>query len=118
MSVETKGRIPSSLKAASSLLGTPGLISLGGGLPCAENFPFEEISLKVPKPPNFSEQETKESGQTLTIGKYDVKEGKSIFDLSIALVCVCLEILARYRKADNMSELRLGLWFCTTAQVT
>jgi len=86
--VESKGRIPSSLKAASSLLGTPGLISLGGGLPCAENFPFEEITLKVPKPPNFSEQDTKDNGQTLTIGKYDVREGKSVFDLSIALVRV------------------------------
>lgn len=86
--MESKGRIPSSLKAASSLLGTPGLISLGGGLPCSENFPIEEITLKVPQPPHFSEEETRESGQVLTIGKYDVKRGKSIYDLSIALVRV------------------------------
>lgn len=64
----------------------PGLISLGGGLPCAENFPIEEITVKVPQPPNFSEKQTKENGQVLKIGKYDASEGKSVYDLSIALV--------------------------------
>lgn len=68
------------------LLKKPGLLSLGGGLPCPENFPFEEISMKVPKPPHFSEQETKENGQLVRTGKYDASEGKSVYDLSIALV--------------------------------
>jgi aromatic amino acid aminotransferase I len=64
----------------------PGLISLGGGLPCPENFPFEEINMKVPKPPQFSEQETRENGQMVHAGKYDASEGKSVYDLSIAMV--------------------------------
>jgi len=66
-------------------LKTPGLISLGGGLPVAENFPISELSIKVPTPPHFSERETEETGTTLTAGKYYVSEGKSVYDLSIAL---------------------------------
>jgi aromatic amino acid aminotransferase I len=85
ISVESKSRQPSSLKGAARHLGKPGLISLGGGLPLAENFPIQELSFKVPKPPHFSERETSETGTTLTAGKYDVAEGKSAYDLSIAL---------------------------------
>jgi len=85
LSTESKARKPSSLKGAAKYLKNPGLISLGGGLPCAENFPIEEMTLKVPSPPHFSEQDTKESGQILKAGKYDASEGHSIYDLSIAL---------------------------------
>ena len=55
------------------------MISLGGGLPSSEYFPFEEISIKVPTPPHFSEEETKASGVTKTIGKRDIAEGKSLY---------------------------------------
>ncbi|TVY13197.1 Aromatic amino acid aminotransferase [Lachnellula arida] len=85
LTIESKSRQPSSLKAAAQYLKNPGLISLGGGLPCAENFPMEELTIKVPSPPHFSEQETKVSGTVLTAGKYDVAEGRSAYDLSIAL---------------------------------
>jgi aromatic amino acid aminotransferase I len=85
LSIESKGRNPSSLKSAAKYLKKPGLISLGGGLPCAEYFPIEELTIKVPSVPYFSEQETKESGTTLRAGKYDVSEGHSAYDLSIAL---------------------------------
>lgn len=85
MSIESKSRQQSSLKGAAQYLKTPGLISLGGGLPIAENFPIQEISIKVPTPPHFSEKETVETGTVLTAGKYDASEGKSIHDLSIAL---------------------------------
>lgn len=84
-SIETKSRQPSSLKGAAKYLKTPGLISLGGGLPLAENFPIEEISVKVPTPPHFKEKEAIKTGTTLSAGKYDVLEGKSVYDLSIAL---------------------------------
>jgi aromatic amino acid aminotransferase I / 2-aminoadipate transaminase len=77
--------MPSSLKGAARYLKNPGLISLGGGLPCPEYFPIEELSFKVPSPPHFSEEDTKLTGVTLTSGKYDVSEGESIYDLSIAL---------------------------------
>ena len=77
--------MPSSLKGAARFLKNPGLISLGGGLPCPEYFPVEELSLKVPMPPNFSEEETKTNGAILRSGKYDVSAGESVYDLSIAL---------------------------------
>lgn len=43
------------------------------------------MTFKVPKPPHFSEEATKESGSILRAGKYDVSEGDGIYDLSIAL---------------------------------
>ena len=61
------------------------MISLGGGLPSSEYFPFEKIAVKVPALGHFSPQETREAGQTVFIGKHDVKEGKSAYDLAIAL---------------------------------
>jgi aromatic amino acid aminotransferase I len=85
LSLESRSRQPSSLKGAAKYLKTPGLISLGGGLPVAENFPIEELSIKVPTPPHFSEKEAIESGTTLTAGKYDAAQDKSVYDLSIAL---------------------------------
>jgi aromatic amino acid aminotransferase I len=85
LSAESKARQPSSLKGAAKYLKNPGLISLGGGLPCPEYFPIEELAIKVPSPPHFSEQDTKTSGQVLKAGKYDVSEGDSVYDLSIAL---------------------------------
>jgi aromatic amino acid aminotransferase I len=85
LSAESKARQPSSLKGASKYLAKEGLISLGGGLPCAEYFPFSELSIKVPSVPNFSEEQTKESGIVVNTGKYDMTEGHGIFDLSIAL---------------------------------
>ena len=63
----------------------PGLISLGGGLPSSQYFPYAEISMKVPQAPYFSEEETLSSGRTVRIGKYDVAERGSEYDLSIAL---------------------------------
>lgn len=85
LSTESKARKPSTLKGAAKYLKTPGLISLGGGLPCSEYFPISEIDFKVPSVPHFSEQETLTSGVTIKSGKYDISEGKSAFDLSVAL---------------------------------
>ncbi len=73
------------MKSAAKFLKNPGLISLGGGLPCPEYFPIEELSIKVPTPPHFSESEARETGTILTAGKYDASEGRSAYDLSIAL---------------------------------
>lgn len=61
------------------ILTTVGLISLGGGLPSPEYFPFEEISVKVPTPPGFSPHETQESGAVLTAKKGDVQAGRSLY---------------------------------------
>ncbi|CZT02963.1 hypothetical protein WAI453_012188 [Rhynchosporium graminicola] len=86
LTTEAKARQPSSLKAAAKYLSKPGLITLGGGMPLAENFPIEEISIKVPTVPHFSEAETQENGTVLKAGKYDVtKTDNGTYDLSIAL---------------------------------
>jgi aromatic amino acid aminotransferase I len=84
ISQEALIRKGNSLKEAAKFLATPGLISLGGGLPSSEYFPFEELSIKVPRIGHFSEAETKESSVTITAGKHDLAEGKSIFDISTA----------------------------------
>jgi aromatic amino acid aminotransferase I len=67
------------LKGAAKYLSKEGLISLGGGLPSSEYFPFEHIDIKVPQPPHFSERDTKSSGIEKRIGKHDIAEGKSVY---------------------------------------
>lgn len=58
----------------------PGLISLGGGLPSSNYFPFEQVSLTAPTAPKFSPtQDT----VTLYAGKHDLAEEKSLVDISI-----------------------------------
>lgn len=74
------------LKLAAKHLKNPGLISLGGGVPCPEYFPFDSISMKVPVPPRFTEQGTKHTGKTVTIGKHDATEKPNAeYDLAIGL---------------------------------
>ncbi|KAF2013370.1 PLP-dependent transferase [Aaosphaeria arxii CBS 175.79] len=84
LSHEATIRKGNSLKEAAKYLATPGIISLGGGLPSSEYFPFEELSVKVPSAGHFSEAETKDSGVVLTAGKHDLAEEKSIFDIATA----------------------------------
>ncbi|KAG7415707.1 Aromatic amino acid aminotransferase [Fusarium oxysporum f. sp. rapae] len=50
-------RPPCILKQAAGYIKTPGLISLGGGLPSSEYFPISEIAMRVPMAPNFSEKQ-------------------------------------------------------------
>lgn len=85
ISQESSSRTGSSLKNAARYLKTPGLISLGGGLPSSEYFPFERIDVKVPLAPQFSERETLETGVIRTAGKHDIREGKSLYDLEVCL---------------------------------
>ncbi|KAL4875097.1 pyridoxal phosphate-dependent transferase [Aspergillus karnatakaensis] len=85
LSLEAKSRGVSTLKGAAKYLKNPGLISLGGGLPSPEYFPFEELSVKVPTPPGFSPEETSQSGVSLVAGKHDIREEKSLYDLEVSL---------------------------------
>lgn len=72
------------LKLAAKHLKKPGLISLGGGVPCPEYFPFESLSMKVPVSPYFTEEATKTTGKTVTIGKHDVSQKPDAeYDLAI-----------------------------------
>lgn len=84
INAESRARQPSSLKGAMKYF-RPDMISLGGGLPASEYFPFEKIDIKVPAPPQFSEDEIAGTGVIYSAGKNDVSEGKSLYDLSIAL---------------------------------
>ncbi|EXJ56991.1 aromatic amino acid aminotransferase I [Cladophialophora yegresii CBS 114405] len=84
LSAESRARTASSLKGAMKFF-KPDTISLCGGLPSSDYFPFEELSAKVPIVPKFSEDETAKSGKHFSSGKYDAREGKSFLDLSIAL---------------------------------
>jgi aromatic amino acid aminotransferase I / 2-aminoadipate transaminase len=84
INAESKARQPSSLKGAMKYF-KAGVISLGGGLPSSDYFPFERIDIKVPAPPHFSEEETVKTGVAHSAGKHDIPEGKSLFDLSVAL---------------------------------
>ncbi|OJJ47237.1 hypothetical protein ASPZODRAFT_64803 [Penicilliopsis zonata CBS 506.65] len=85
ISLESRSRKSSTLKGAAKYMKNPGLISLGGGLPSADYFPFEHIDFKVPKVPQFSPEETKETGVLLKATKNDIREGKSLYDLEICL---------------------------------
>ena len=79
-SEESSARHQSTIKGAAKLLKTPGLISLGGGLPSSEYIPFAGVDIRVPMPPDFAEEET----ITIPSGKNDMMEGKSIYDISVA----------------------------------
>ncbi|KAK9775720.1 putative Aminotransferase class I/classII domain-containing protein [Seiridium cardinale] len=85
LSAESLARKPCVLKEAAKHLKKPGLVSLGGGLPSADHFPFDSMSLRIPSPPRFSETATHASGRDVTIGKRDVAEKDGVFDLSIGL---------------------------------
>ncbi|MCJ1267384.1 Aromatic/aminoadipate aminotransferase 1 [Lobaria immixta] len=85
VNIESKARKPSSLKSSAKYLATPGIISLGAGLPSSEYFPFERIDVKVPHPPHFSEEGTREFGVVKSAGKHDIAEGTSLYDLHVAL---------------------------------
>lgn len=57
------------------------MISLGGGLPSAEYFPFDKISIESPSPAQFSNQENIESGCLMTTTKHDVVDKTSEFGM-------------------------------------
>lgn len=63
------------------------MISLGGGLPLSDYFPFENLSLTVASP-----EDTKSENQCLNSkynllcsSKNDIDQGRSIYDLSVAM---------------------------------
>lgn len=84
LSRESAGRKGNSLKYAASFLSRPGIISLGGGLPSSEYFPWDELHFKVPPVGQFSKQDLQERAVLLKAGKYDLGTGASIFDIGTA----------------------------------
>lgn len=57
------------------------MVSLGGGLPSSEYFPFEELSIKVPELGRFRNCD---DGPVLVSGKHDLLHGQSDFDIATA----------------------------------
>ncbi|PCD38726.1 hypothetical protein AU210_007190 [Fusarium oxysporum f. sp. radicis-cucumerinum] len=87
LSPESAGRTGSSLKGAFKHLKNPGIISLGGGLPLSEYFPFESLAFAVPSFPGTGGTQINENrgnGNVLA-EKNDLLEGRSVYDISIAL---------------------------------
>ncbi len=88
VSAESAARQPCVLKqAAARHLKKPGLISLGGGLPHPAYFPFEELGVRVPLPPDFSPGAAAATMAEVRVGKFDtaVPGGTAEYDLAIAL---------------------------------
>lgn len=85
LSIESKRRAKSPLKELAIHLGTPDMISLGGGLPSSKYFPMENLSARVPAVGRWSEKEMHDYGTTITRGKHDIQDGTGDFDLSVAL---------------------------------
>ncbi|KAI0482638.1 putative L-kynurenine/alpha-aminoadipate aminotransferase [Xylariaceae sp. FL0804] len=73
LSAESAARKPCVLKLAATHLKQPGLISLGGGLPSAENFPVEELRMRVR--PHMSLTTTPGSGSGGGEATRDVVDG-------------------------------------------
>ncbi|EGE06330.1 amino transferase [Trichophyton equinum CBS 127.97] len=75
---------PSTLKQVALYMG-PSVISLGGGLPSQEYFPFHEISVKAPSPRQFADPAPANPECVFSSTKHDVADGTSDFDLEVAL---------------------------------
>ncbi|CAK4033232.1 Aromatic amino acid aminotransferase [Lecanosticta acicola] len=92
LSAESISRGGSSLKNAASYLKTPGLISIGGGLPSSEYFPFDEISVKAPRLPYCAQRHNHGHGHghghvdshVMHMGMHDMADGRSGFDIATA----------------------------------
>ncbi|CRL27727.1 DNA methylase, N-6 adenine-specific, conserved site [Penicillium camemberti] len=87
LSSESTSRTGSTLKSAFKHLKTPGMISLGGGLPLSDYFPFESLSLTVssPEKPSPKNSDSNDANAPLHASKSDINQGRSIYDLSVAL---------------------------------
>lgn len=77
-------RPPCALKQAATHLNTPGLLSLGGGLPSSKYFPFSKLSFQTPTILQLTGATGEDDEQTVTIGKDDVLEGTSEYDIATA----------------------------------
>ncbi|KAI1828082.1 putative L-kynurenine/alpha-aminoadipate aminotransferase [Xylaria intraflava] len=79
LSPEALARKPCNLKQAAKYLKKPGIVSLGGGLPSADNFPIESLGLQVLHPSIENKR------NDVTIGLHDIRDKDAVFDLSVAL---------------------------------
>ncbi|RAH42911.1 aminotransferase-like domain-containing protein [Aspergillus brunneoviolaceus CBS 621.78] len=84
LSEESASRKGSTLKVAARYLKTPGIISLGGGLPSPEYFPIEKVRVDVSQPAGH-QATANGSLATIEASKGDVRNGRGLYDLEVAL---------------------------------
>ncbi|EEU34408.1 uncharacterized protein NECHADRAFT_94787 [Fusarium vanettenii 77-13-4] len=87
LSPESTSRAGSSLKGAFKHLKNPGIISLGGGLPLSEFFPFDSLAFTVPSVTSVSGSQVNgnHGNNQILAEKNDISEGRSVYDISVAL---------------------------------
>ncbi|KAJ3543634.1 hypothetical protein NM208_g3474 [Fusarium decemcellulare] len=87
LSPESTSRTGSSLKGAFKHLQNTDVISLGGGLPLSDFFPFETFTFTVPSAQSAETSQSTLNGNSNAIqsGKNDISDGRSVYDLSVAL---------------------------------
>ncbi|KAJ5639384.1 aromatic aminotransferase Aro8 [Penicillium longicatenatum] len=83
LNLEARSRGAATLKAAGAEL-SGDVISLGTGRPSPEYFPFLKMSMDFPSRPEYFESSSICS-ESKTIGKYDIQDKKSTFDLAVSL---------------------------------
>ncbi|KAI1811857.1 PLP-dependent transferase [Poronia punctata] len=119
---ESLSRKPCAIKQAAQFLKIPGIMSLGGGLPSSENFPFESLSMQISHPPLFDEASSTGPESVVSIGKNDIRDKDAVFDLSVGLnygqsvgsaqmlrwVTEHTELVSRPRYADWKCALTMG----------
>ncbi|KAF2403945.1 PLP-dependent transferase [Trichodelitschia bisporula] len=82
LSPEALSRHPSSVKSAAKYLSQPGLISLGGGLPSSNYFPFSQLTISVPPKGGPFADPSPTPHTTVTAGKNDQANGTSLADIA------------------------------------
>ncbi|KAH6664579.1 pyridoxal phosphate-dependent transferase [Halenospora varia] len=86
ISTESARRTGSTLKSALKHLKNPDVISLGGGLPLSDYFPFKGMDLAVPAIHQPGKHRTEpNNSDSLHTGKNDLADGLGIYDLATAL---------------------------------
>ncbi|GME65904.1 aromatic amino acid aminotransferase [Neofusicoccum parvum] len=86
LSRESACRTGSTLKDAFKHLRNGNVISLGGGLPLSDYFPFESMTLAVPSLPSYNGHENGSDQEAhVHSTKHDIEDARSVFDLSVAL---------------------------------
>ncbi|KAL1637191.1 Aromatic/aminoadipate aminotransferase 1 [Neofusicoccum ribis] len=83
LSTESRSRTSARLKGAAAYLGRPGIISLGGGLPSSEYFPFDGLTVRAPGPDHFDDADAA-AWTALAAGKHDMAAGRSNYDIATA----------------------------------
>ncbi|KAL1636867.1 Aromatic/aminoadipate aminotransferase 1 [Neofusicoccum ribis] len=88
LSRESACRTGSTLKDAFKHLRNGNVISLGGGLPLSDYFPFESMTLAMSSLPSYNGHENGSDQEAhVHATKHDIEDARSVFDLSVALNC-------------------------------